>query len=280
MGPEGASPSGPWHPRGQTIADQPYRLKAFLVAVVVLAAAVVWTTTGGLRWPARVAVVFLLTILPAFLAAQERHATEIPAEIPRLAIYVSSAVMLWIMAVVILLAGLTSGFTPAQLGLQAIPLAGMAGWTGAIAGGGILLLVGTRALRLPESPMLMHVLPRNGRERLAFVGVAITAGVAEELIFRGFLIAALAAVTGSQWFAAALSSVLFGFLHNYQRLLGALRAAVLGFGLALPLLMTGSLLPSIIAHAAYDIVAGVFLARWLLVIEEAGTQASQTGTDS
>lgn len=280
MGPEGAFPSGPCHPRGQTIADQSSRLKAFLGAAVVLAAAVVWTATSGLRWPARVAVVFLLTILPAFLAAQERHASEIPSEISRLAIYVSSAVMLWIMAVVILLAGLTSGFTPAQLGLQAIPPAGLAGWTGAIAGGGIMLLVGTRALQLRESPLLMHVLPRNGRERLAFVGVAITAGVAEELIFRGFLIAALTAAAGSQWFAAALSSVLFGFLHNYQRLVGALRAAVLGFGLALPLLMTGSLLPSIIAHAAYDIVAGVFLARWLLVIEEAGTQASPTGTDS
>ncbi len=41
--------------------------------------------------------------------------------------------------------------------------------------------------------------------------------------------------------------------------LGALRAAALGALLALPLLLTGSLLPSMIAHAGIDILAGLWL---------------------
>lgn len=220
---------------------------------------------------------FLLTLLPTFLAAQERQAAGPPTEISRAAIYASSSIALWMLAAVVMLAGLTSGFSPADLGFRAIAAGELVRWTVGLTGAGLLLLVLTRALRVRETPMLVHLLPRSAAERLAFVGLAVTAGVAEELIFRGFLLRALSVASGSVWFAAALSSVLFGFLHGYQSLPGALRAGVLGFGLALPILASGSLIPSILAHAAYDIAAGVILTRWLLREDEAGTPEGQAG---
>ena len=166
---------------------------------------------------------------------------------------------------------------PSAAGMRGIGPGPLVLWTVGVTGAGLLLLVLTRALRIRESPMLIHMLPRSRAERLAFTGLAVTAGVTEEMIFRGFLLSALAAATGSAWFAAVVASAVFGFLHSYQNLVGALRAGLLGFGLALPVMASGSLLPSILAHAAYDLVAGVFLSRRLLRVEDAGTQTRRAG---
>jgi len=260
-----------------TIADSSRLTRLLGVAAVLLAAALVWVAAGGLRWPARAVVVFLLTFLPAFLAAQEREVRRFPAELSRGAIYASTAATLWVLAALVFLVGLISGFPPAALGMRGIGPGPLVLWTVGVTGAGLLLLVLTRALRIRESPMLIHMLPRSRAERLAFTGLAVTAGVTEEMIFRGFLLSALAAATGSAWFAAVVASAVFGFLHSYQNLVGALRAGLLGFGLALPVMASGSLLPSILAHAAYDLVAGVFLSRRLLRVEDAGTQTRRAG---
>jgi len=125
-------------------------------------------------------------------------------------------------------------------------------------------LAATRALRWQESPLLVHLLPRTCGEKLAFSALAVAAGTAEELLFRGFLLPALDTATGSAALAALLGSAVFGFLHNHQRLAGTARAATIGLLLALPVLATGSLLPSIAAHIATDLAAGLLLADWLL----------------
>jgi len=125
-------------------------------------------------------------------------------------------------------------------------------------------LAATRALRWQESPLLVHLLPRTCGEKLAFSALAVAAGTAEELLFRGFLLPALDTATGSAALAALLGSAVFGFLHNDQRLAGTARAAAIGLLLALPVLATGSLLPSIAAHIATDLAAGLLLADWLL----------------
>jgi membrane protease YdiL (CAAX protease family) len=260
-----------------TISDTSRLNRLLGVAAVVLAAALVWIAASGLRWPARAAVVSLLTLLPVALAAQGRQLEALPAEVPRIAIYASSAAALWMLAGLVLLAAVTSGFSPAALGLRAIPPGPLLSWTVGVTAGGLLLLALSRALGVCESPMLLRLLPRSGAERLAFAALSATAGVTEELVFRGFLIPALETALGSAWFAAVLSSLVFGFLHGYQQTPGMLRAGILGFGLALPLIMTRSLLPAILAHTAYDIVAGVFLARLWLRTEEAGTWPRDAG---
>src|SRR5690606_14518059 len=229
-----------------TIADSSRLTRLLGVAAVLLAAALVWIAAGGLRWPAPAVVVLLLTFLPAFLAAQQGQTERLPTELSRAAIYASTAATLWVLAAVVLVAAVISGFPPAALGLRAIAPGPLVLWTVGVTGAGLLLLGLTRALRVRESPMLIHLLPRNRAERLGFAGLAVTAGVTEELIFRGFLLSVLAAATGSAWFAAAVASALFGFLHSYQNLAGALRAGLLGFGLALPVMASGSLLPSIL----------------------------------
>lgn len=128
----------------------------------------------------------------------------------------------------------------------------------------ISFLVLGRLLGLRENPLLEYVLPRTTSDRAWFVLVSLSAGIGEETVFRAFLIPALTAVLGSGWIAAAPSAIAFGVFHSYQGLSGAVRAGLLGYLLAVPFLLTGSVYPSMIAHAAYDLIAGLLLADWLV----------------
>jgi hypothetical protein len=101
------------------------------------------------------------------------------------------------------------------------------------------------------------LLPHTQSERRAFDAVSVTAGVCEEVFFRGYLIAYLMAVLGTPfWVAALLSSVVFGFAHAYQGPLGILRTAAAGGLFALLYGLTGSLWAPMAVHAVMDITSG------------------------
>lgn len=236
-----------------------------LVAVGTgVGAAMVWLATPELPAPARLLTAFLVAVLPPLLLAQGRLPPELLAEVTRRELYLSSSLALWILAAVTAAAALASGFTPATLGLIAPGAGTLLGWTLAALAGGVGVLALFRALRVRESPLVAYLLPRTPRERAGWIGVSLTAGICEELVFRGFLIPALLAVSGSTALAVGLSSTVFGLLHAYQGVVGVVRTGLLGLLLALPFLLTGSILPSILAHAALDLIVGFWLAGWLL----------------
>jgi membrane protease YdiL (CAAX protease family) len=98
------------------------------------------------------------------------------------------------------------------------------------------------------------LLPRTPGERRGFAAVSITAGICEELLFRGFLM----------WYfagwgivaAVVVSSLLFGFAHIYQGIQSVPRTGILGLVLCLIVVAAGSLWPAIIIHAAIDLNSG------------------------
>ena len=92
-----------------------------------------------------------------------------------------------------------------------------------------------------------------------WIGLSMTAGICEEYIVRGYGIGFLRRWGINPWFAAVVTSVLFGALHFYQGLHAVYVIAVWGFVFAVPYLKTGSLLPGVIAHAAVDAVAPFFI---------------------
>jgi membrane protease YdiL (CAAX protease family) len=239
------------------------RQRALTAAAIVLAAATIWAASAELAWPARAWTTFLLAILPPLLVLQSALVHEL-RELPRSSVYVSSGISLWVLAGVTLVATLTSGLGMEALGLVTASYAKLAAWSLAGLIGGILVLLLAHELGVREAVLLRQILPVTPRERALFVGLSVTAGICEELVFRGFLIVALLSATGSLALALLLSSAVFGLLHAYQQPAGALRAATLGLLLAVPLLATGSIIPSMIAHAAIDIVAGLWLKDLLL----------------
>lgn len=127
----------------------------------------------------------------------------------------------------------------------------------------VLLWVQRRALLARPEQLaqlrgkLGHVevlLPRTPGERRGFAMVSITAGICEELLFRGFLM----------WYfagwglvaAVAVSSLFFGLAHIYQGIPSVPRTGILGLVLALIVVAAGSLWPAIIIHAAIDLNSG------------------------
>jgi len=89
----------------------------------------------------------------------------------------------------------------------------------------------------------------------SFRALSVTAGVCEEILFRGYLMAFLLPLVGVSG-AVVVSSLLFGFGHAYQGWSGIVKSGVLGAIMAGIYLLTGSLFAPILVHALIDMVSG------------------------
>lgn len=102
-----------------------------------------------------------------------------------------------------------------------------------------------------------YLLPQSRTEIALFAGVSVTAGICEEVLFRGFLFAYLQA---SPWHLDAsttilVSSAMFGIAHFGQGTKGMLLAGAIGAALGILYVVTGSLLAPIIVHILIDLRA-------------------------
>lgn len=238
--------------------------RAGLGVVALVGSVAVWIGTAPLPWSARALAVTMLVVLPVLLLGQGRIDEGEAATLPVVPAYLSSIATIALLALLAVAAARASGIDSRTIGLVGTtPIAALA-WTGAVTIASLASMLLARALRVRESPLLRRLIPRTNREKILFVALSLAAGVGEEIAFRGFLLAALEIATGSVAVAVALSSIAFGMLHSYQHVAGVVRATVLGALLAVPVVMTGSLVPAMAAHALIDLVAGLLLADWLL----------------
>lgn len=236
------------------------RALALALSVVTLA---IWLLLDDLAWPARSLTTVLLGPLPALMLVQARMVDRIPEEADRESVYVSSAVTIWVLAAFSMLATRFSGFTRADLRLVELPPTLLLGSAALTVAAGLAVMALGKLVRAPESELIDYLIPRHTSERIAFAGLSISAGIAEELVYRSFLIAALTLASGSVAVAVIVSVGAFAISHAYQGVVGVVRVAILGAVLTAPFLITGSVYPSMIAHAALDLLAGLVLADWL-----------------
>lgn len=233
-------------------------------ALLAAAAAIlVWTQAAALPVPARAWLAVLLAALPVLMVLQARQLDEI-AELPRRAAYTSSMASLWVLAGLTAVIAWASRMTTAELGLAATTLPALIEWTVVLTVAGVGIVVGFRLAGFREATLVRELIPVTGSEKGMFAALSATAGITEEFVFRGFLVHALLTATGSVPLTLLLSSGAFGVVHAYQQPVGALRAALLGALLALPLLVSGSIYPAILAHILIDLLTGLWLARYLL----------------
>jgi membrane protease YdiL (CAAX protease family) len=141
--------------------------------------------------------------------------------------------------------------------------------SGALALIGVFLFVQHRAATGSEAARaavarqlvpLRWILPASPPELANFRALSVTAGVCEEILFRGYLMAFLSPLVGLGG-AVAASSGLFGLAHAYQGVGGPIKAGVLGLIMAGMYLLTGSLLAPILVHALIDIGSGQIAAE-------------------
>jgi membrane protease YdiL (CAAX protease family) len=112
-----------------------------------------------------------------------------------------------------------------------------------------------RAAARPKLGELIFLLPHTRREYLWFLLLSLTAGICEELLFRGYLVWFL-----RPWFGLAGAYVgvivLFGIGHAYQGRKGAIRATAAGAAMTGIVALTGWLIPAMIVHALVDAGSG------------------------
>ncbi len=189
----------------------------------------------------------------------------------RLSLYASTIAFQWFAVAAVAWRAWAYGFTAFQLGLTihdrtTILLASIVG-AATIAAFQWLNLrrVGKIPVeaRGPIQVLAERILPQSTVELLPYLALAITAGLCEEFLYRGFAMAVLAHVGLQAWAVVLLSSVLFGLAHSYQGRGGIVMTLLIGLILGTSRLAYDSLVPAIFWHSAVDVVAGTAGPRYL-----------------
>jgi membrane protease YdiL (CAAX protease family) len=212
-----------------------------------------------------VMAVLVVLIPPRAWASFRRLNAASPDDRRRLRpqLYFFAMLSQWIISGLVLTAWITNQRPWAWLGV--IPVFTYAALGIAI---GVALIVALMALRSRGADRetmlarararLAHVeamLPHTVRDLRLFSALSLTAGVCEELLFRGFMIWYLQHFMGLIP-AAIVSSVFFGFGHLYQGLKGVLQTGLVGAFMATVYLVSGSLVLPMLIHALMDLYAG------------------------
>lgn len=226
---------------------------------------------------------FLLTVLavvPPVLGVrhwQQFLRQRASGSVSRLAVYRSTMLQAWLTALIVLAAYIRQGREPTSMGLQ-WPTGVGARWAlVAITGLTIALLWSLHSARRADQQQCaqMHevlgpmadFMPRDRTEHRSWAAMSLTAGITEELVFRGYLMWLFGSVMPAAW-ALVISSLLFGLQHAYQGVPGILRTAIVGAVLCGLYLASGSLLMPIIAHILIDLIQGKTFSLYLRAVPQ------------
>jgi membrane protease YdiL (CAAX protease family) len=113
------------------------------------------------------------------------------------------------------------------------------------------------------------LVPHTKAEHCAFYVICVSAGIAEELAYRGLLFTLLSAVLGGWWIPALVASAAFGIVHLFQGWKSAGIAGVMGLGEHIVVGLTGSLFVAILVHMLHDAIGGTVIAARVRRAEEA-----------
>lgn len=215
-------------------------------------------------------IVFLLAgiIFPLFSLSAGRMTSEDTSHLnlpPKKYIYLHNALMM----ITITLVLVTSwNFTKKPWNLLGFKLPE---WSGiAIISTGILLAIYifdllftyiNRKKAAEELDDLSSIIPTNWNEYRYFVSIAFSAGICEEIIFRGFMISYIMAflpIMPMVSIAAILiPAISFSISHMYQGWKAVAKIGIIACLFGVIFFETGSLIPVMIIHTAIDLISGL-----------------------
>lgn len=190
----------------------------------------------------------------------------------KLVLYGLTIASQWVITALVAWRALARGLSPGALGL-----ANFGSVRITLEGFGFAVLIGSlhwlNLRRVGKSPgnapermraLAQRILPANAVEFPPYFALAVTAGVCEEFLYRGFAMGALGRVGIPGWALVILTAALFGLAHAYQGRGGILGTFVMGVLFGIVRLAYDTLVPVMMMHTAVDLVAGIAGRRYLL----------------
>jgi len=224
-------------------------------------------------------LLFVVQPIYGYFEARREDARE-RAGLPfnRSRFYLLTALVEWGFLAALVAAWLFYDRSVADLGV--LPAGGAGFWGGAVVVAlctGLLLFSWRNARQASNAEKtrqiealgkLVRYVPHTSGELRGFVGVSITAGIVEEIVYRGFVFWYLGQFMPI-WAAVIVSSVAFGLAHSYQGASGALRCGLIGLAFGILYVLTGSIWLPIVGHILLDALQGGALLEILRKREDA-----------
>jgi uncharacterized protein len=129
----------------------------------------------------------------------------------------------------------------------------------AILGNGLVKFSGSHIDPQKIGDVTQKLTPVTGVEMMLFLVLSISAGICEELVFRGYLQQQFARMGRRVWAGVALSALVFGGAHGYEGIAGIVLISVYGAMFGVLALLRRGLRTGMIAHAWHDSISGVAL---------------------
>jgi membrane protease YdiL (CAAX protease family) len=111
----------------------------------------------------------------------------------------------------------------------------------------------------PLTPQPSFLTARSTTELLLALVLVVVVAVAEETIFRGYLILRFKAITASRVATVLLSAVIFSLGHGYEGTAGVITVGAMGVVFALVYMWRKSLVAPIVMHFLQDFIGIVLL---------------------
>ncbi len=131
----------------------------------------------------------------------------------------------------------------------------------AASAGAVAYILRGAGFSLPDTPP-PFLTPQGAGEIALAIFLVVIVAIAEETIFRGYLILRFTTIAGNTIAAAAISSFFFSLGHGYQGSAGILAVGFLGFLYSLVYLWRGSVIAPTVMHFIQNFL-GIVVAPWL-----------------
>ena len=107
--------------------------------------------------------------------------------------------------------------------------------------------------------LIYAILPKGLSEKIHWLFVSLTAGITEEILFRGFLVFFIHHLFPGLPVPLLylLQAIPFSLMHLYQGVQGVKTSLLMGVVFGLYVIVSGSIIPGIIVHALLDLTASL-----------------------
>ena len=228
-------------------------------------------------WDFLLILILLAVVIPwrGVMRLRKLTANPVSSISERMALYGSTILFQWLLVLIVVWRCAERSVSPEELGISTSNPWRLV-WTGTALTTVLCFnqFAGLRKMsQLPPDKrgslfsVSQRIMPRTKKENWLFAALAITAGISEEFLYRGFVFLAFVRMivnyADPNVPAAVLSSIWFAIAHAYQGRRGIITTFVVGLIFITIRIWTGSILPPMVAHAGIDLVAGLSFSRML-----------------